>query len=379
MRKLFLFVFSLIFTISAFTFAGEIGDIDLDFCQQGSGIDDAGWILIIKSNQLTLDVIPEKDYDVCMMLTNRWSQKMTFHLGFVDGTLTNDGMQNKACENENWDHDFQNFIKDYDSEITLNAGETVETHATLRVPMDKGWKLYGCATYYEVQSWEGSNDMLQVLVRKANFLDLFVHGDVTVWLWFVAYEDDLAYRYIGDSEFIKIYTDSVTDELRTEIVLINTWSVLLDAQITWTLYGLFWYEQIFLQENKKVLGGSDIAIRNLISWLPFYKGFLKVHYDVSYTPIIDFDWLEIDDEIKATHYLSEEVSLFLYSWFLIVLLLLFLLIIILLIVMKHIHKKHHHLKKELATHKKKSTSKVKTKKVITKKKPVAKKPIKKKK
>jgi len=61
----------------------------------------------------------------------------------------------------------------------LPAGVTLEKQATLRFPSGYNGLIYGCLTYYLSKSNDivtDGNSMFNVLVRKANFVNVLLGG-----------------------------------------------------------------------------------------------------------------------------------------------------------------------------------------------------------
>lgn len=63
-----------------------IGSISVKFCN-----DEA------LTKELNIQATTDKDYEICMQFSNSMNRDITIQYGFVDGVLTNDIFQNKAC------------------------------------------------------------------------------------------------------------------------------------------------------------------------------------------------------------------------------------------------------------------------------------------
>jgi hypothetical protein len=76
-------------------------------------------------------------------------------LNFVDGTITADADQKKACEPETTKANFGQYVTNYPTTVQIQAGETVKIAATATFPAGYAGTAYGCATF---QIDNGSGD-----------------------------------------------------------------------------------------------------------------------------------------------------------------------------------------------------------------------------
>jgi hypothetical protein len=73
-------------------------------------------------------------------------------LNFVDGTITADADQKKACEPESTKTNFGQYVTDYPTTLEIGAGETVKIGAKATFPAGYAGTAYGCATFQIVGS-----------------------------------------------------------------------------------------------------------------------------------------------------------------------------------------------------------------------------------
>ena len=149
----------------------NLGDITLRFCN------DTGAVAGTKT--AVLEVKPEEKQDICMFIENGGANDATIWLNFVDGTITADIDQKKACEPESTKINFGQYIGNYPTIIQIKAGETVKIWATAKFPAGYAGTAYGCATFQIVNAsgsyqWGEETKMFSIISRRANFIDINV-------------------------------------------------------------------------------------------------------------------------------------------------------------------------------------------------------------
>jgi len=81
-----IFLFSLLFFLSSFVFADNIGFIDAKFCNNDKLTDELN--MVTKAGE---------ENNVCIQFSNSFSADLSIDLSFVDAVVTNDSSQNRAC------------------------------------------------------------------------------------------------------------------------------------------------------------------------------------------------------------------------------------------------------------------------------------------
>lgn len=141
----------------------NIQDIDVSFC-------DKYW-----EKSVIYDVSLWKEHDICLNLFNGSNQDVIIKLLFVDGMLTNDQWQNKACGNNDDVDWFGQYVTWYQSTISLKKDETKTNYAYLNLPNDfSGSNIEWCLVYSllsDNSNWSGSV-WFDIVVRKAKFITL---------------------------------------------------------------------------------------------------------------------------------------------------------------------------------------------------------------
>lgn len=297
MKKFLLGMFSLVLLGSfGYVSAGSIGDIQLRFCEEVEV--ETGVTKTQLYKHLTLGLEQGEEKDICMQITNQSKDEMTIKLGFVDGTVTNDSEKNKACKNEGEVEKFGKFMKYDGAPFTLQPGQTVEKHATLQFDASAGGEILGCVTYYQSASLEQqSNDMLKILVRKANFIDVNLSGDISAGLlWLDGTEMSKDYSNNPKIQVIK------GEEKGTYEVIMsfkNIGTVKEAMTLSTDIKQMFRDGALFLEEERDVPANETVSFRKTIDNMPWYGGFVTLTADVSHQAQINFESPDVTPDMKA--------------------------------------------------------------------------------
>jgi len=351
---LFLVWFMSLFFGSIVTASNGIWNVFLQFCQNKEVVIET-WAITSTSimKHLHLDLVWWKDSDVCMQLTNKGSEDITLRLWFVDATVTNDSFKHKACKDEWATTNFWQYVNWPKEVFFLPAWATVEKHATINFPEWFGGDVFGCVTYYQAKEviGSGSADMFKVVVRKANFIDVSVSGNIQLWLEMLDIKQELAFVDLTSNPKIGVFYDESEKNLLVHAWVKNIGTIAQSVIITWTISNAFGYSQNFLFDDTKILPKESLILRNSIDNLPFYKWPFSIDINVSYIPA--FDWQKYTGELTLS-YLEETADFFLMSdvlWW-IVWLFIFLLLILILLKFKRYYVKKRKQKKEIKLNKK---------------------------
>lgn len=156
----------------------NLWDVTLRFCNDTTAV--AG------TKAAVLEVEPEQELDICLYINNDGPTNTTIWLNFVDGTITADADQKKACEPENTKTNFGQYITNYPTTIEIEVGETVQVFAKAKFPAGYAGTAYGCATFQVIDDadvdYEGGEQtqMFTIVSRRANFVDINVMGEYIV-------------------------------------------------------------------------------------------------------------------------------------------------------------------------------------------------------
>jgi hypothetical protein len=284
--------------------ATNLGDIVLAFCSDPSSTTGTKTALF--------NTEPEKESDICMLISNGGPTNTTIALNFVDGTITADEDQKKACEPETTKVNFGQYITDYPTTVQIQAGETIKIWAKAKFPAGYAGTAYGCTTFQIVDSWSTStswdtNKMFTIVTRRASFIDFNVKGEYKVdlraqdasmegsfpWLHSkdVSIVDSLLVGWNNIADVIaqkNPFAVRIGKNLITRSVLVNSGNVWLDLTISshyraW--FGLLDLDQ-GSQEQKLVprqRKSVEFLVQPLARWL---GGPVTVTHTITYKPII---------------------------------------------------------------------------------------------
>lgn len=187
MKKFFLWViFSLLVIVSCYAQTGvEYKDVQLDADKLSEANADLAQIEIDFCDKLwekgiEYTMSPGWSQDVCLKASNVSSQDIEVTIWFVDGTVTNDERQNKACMQQ-WDENvFWRYMTGFESSFIIPASGFVFKHATIQLEKNNTWNINWCLVYYtkSVEMWGGLN--FSVLMRKAKFIDIQIRENIFV-------------------------------------------------------------------------------------------------------------------------------------------------------------------------------------------------------
>lgn len=196
----------------------NLGDLLIRFCNDPD-VAKEWW-----SKELKISATPWSGTDLCIYLVNGGPTDVEVQLWFVDGAITNDAEQKKACQPEASTTQFWQYVKSEWTGFTIPARSTIETHATLTFPEDTAGMVYWCATLKI--AWNPETEWaFQVVSRRANFIDVsvkwllrsslkIVNQEIPAW-WMVHNKDPRFY----------IISNPATKEFFWKIVLKNDWNV----------------------------------------------------------------------------------------------------------------------------------------------------------
>ncbi len=153
----------------------DLSQIEINFC------DKAG------EKGIEYSIAPGWIQDICLQASNISDKDIEIHVEFVDGSITNDQRQNKACLQQWQNKIFWQYVTGFSSSFIVPANNVFFQHAKIYLPKWSQWIIYWCLVYYtkSVEMWGGIN--FSVLMRKAKFIDVKVRENIfikkySVWI-----------------------------------------------------------------------------------------------------------------------------------------------------------------------------------------------------
>lgn len=276
------------------------------FAQQNDAISNL-WDLLIRfcndpeiakewwSKDLKMTATPWTGEDICIYLVNGGPTEVEVELGFVDGTVTNDAEQKKACQPESTISQFGQYVRHDQKKFTLQPKSTVETHAFVTFPQDTAGMVYGCATL-KIVWWESNEGAIQVVSRRANFIDVSVTWVLRSSLKIVNQPAPVGWVVHNQDPRFYIISNPTTKEFFWKIVVKNDGNVAQYVSLQPTTSR--WWKTISHETiSKKVLPNQENEFLIPLTNMPWWKWALSVQADISSTPVLE-EWATWLDATK---------------------------------------------------------------------------------
>ncbi len=207
----------------------DLGDISVAFCNdpdvsQGT-----------KSLQLkTKTGVPT---DICMFLSNKGNQPLKMSINFVDGTVTADSDQKKACQPEGVKTQFGQYVTLEQDTFEIPAQQTIKVNATATFPEGMAGMNYGCVTSQIISDkpTQAEGNMFTIQTRRANFVDVLVDGTVELGVEVVPQGANEIYTNISDNPSVSIYQDLGTKEYVANVTYKNVGNISQEIKVAGTV------------------------------------------------------------------------------------------------------------------------------------------------
>lgn len=305
----------------SFSFAQEsIRDVTLSFCNEGT------WNL---STRYNIMVEPWEKKDVCIYVENKSDQDIKLVYSFPRSVFS--AWWNQLCGNDN---DFARFFESKeDRSLIVPKKSFIMFNEVVNPPVWSIGMFYGCLTYNlwtpEVSAMGGG--MFNMVVRKANFLNLFVGSEDsisnTIQLNPVTWS-----LYSSNKNIWAIINED--GDLIVNFMVKNNGNLTQNVSLSGKLYNPLGFEKPFDITAKKLLPGDEYQASVNLGIVPFYKGLFSVRVSLFGNPVFEFDATGIDEKYKQPIVIKETWSLFIFSWFYVILALIILGLIVKVIVPK---------------------------------------------
>lgn len=252
-----------------------------------------------------------KEEDICMYLSNGWLSPVTIKVNFVDGTITNDSDQKKACQPESTKERFGKYISLPKTEYRLQPQQSLEVHATAEFPVSYAGMAYGCVTYQAVGENEATNWMFSVLTRKANFIDILVEGKIELWL---SIKDQTRDDNLWKSSQLLIFKDLADGLYKAQLFVTNDGNIAQQVTISGSVAVRF-KDFVLPEQSKKVLPGDSVDFMYVLDdYIPRYEGAITTNIDLTNTPVFEFESDQITDEMRTSNTQTISSSFVIAPW-----------------------------------------------------------------
>lgn len=284
-----------------FVQAQSLWDIDLRFCEN------------YQEKQVDIVTNSDQDTNICVLYKNNADTDVTLNIGFVDGIVNSSWWKSCGIPSDP-NLNFAQFVKDYDTELTIPAHEEIKQHYTIHYPAGFSWLSHGCITYdIKKKDSERAGWMITLVFRKTFSIDILV--------WWSQVKTNLSIKNLSVSG------DEVSQQILLE--LINGWNTDQDISLTWEISNWFGYKQDFSITGTKISASDDITVSSTNITIPSYKWLFFIKSNLKNIPVFDFDItntkLQTEYSLPGTTIISNVIILWnrLYivlSWIVILLL-----------------------------------------------------------
>ena len=280
---------------ATFAFAQDLWWVSVRFCNNDE-----------ETKNLNLILESGVEWEICIDFFNESSEDVTIKYGFVDGVVTADEYKNKACENEWTVEKFGQYVSQVTDTISIPALTSVRQKATITFPAWLSWIVNWCLTYYV---WganvENSDSMFNVLVRKAQFIDVSVDWN---------FKRNLQ---LANTNPLKYVYDKATKSYNIELSLLNKWNISEFVTVAWTISNKFWFNVDVVSDEQRILPDDVETIVFNVCRLPWYKMRYNVDLSVISNPQFDFSLDFVPDELEGPMEIALSLSVFVFPWILV--------------------------------------------------------------
>lgn len=291
MKKWIFWVMAWVAVLPMVSFAQNIGDIDVSFCNS--------WI----ENDSYFTSVTEagKTENVCVNIKNTSQNPVSLHIDFVDGAISD--QWNSVCFAPDYlQKEFSKYISSFETDVDLQWGETVQKEYELQYPIWFSGLSHGCISYY-INSDENNEGGVSMIFRKVNRIDVLV--------WWTEVSSRIKINNI-------FYTWSV-DSNKLWFNIENNGNIDQEVTITWYVNWRFKYSESFDLWSFILRAGESVLVYSNELHIPWYKGRFSAKSFISNEPSIDFSIAHsniYDNEYSVAGTVLLNVPFFLWNrWF----------------------------------------------------------------
>ncbi len=311
-----LFISSSVFAQSSLpTETTDIKEIKARYCNDPEKSD-------VKS--LFLDAKIDEKEVICIDFINTSNKTADIGINFVDGTVTNDESQNKACLPETEKTNFWQYVSNYPEHVTIKPNSAQRVFVDLLYTGGFAGTSYGCLTFHSLNNAMSNEGMFNVFSRVGSFIDVFVEGDFTIALISNPIESEF-YDNLTHNPNFSIYrmSDKRSDFFKKDFWTYKArWDITNTGNIAVTGHvNLTWNDWYILKGEKNTTDQIFVPkqTRSFETVLPWYTTWLlwgptTVQGSVRYEAI--YLWSYAETAPQETFVLTDMTDHFFSPWFL---------------------------------------------------------------
>ncbi len=295
----------------------DIREVKVRYCNNPDNTD---------QKSLFIDVTIDEKSVICIDFINTSKKTAKIGINFVDGAITDDIDQKKACLTEWETTNFWQYVSNYPKTLEIKAESVKRVFVDL---LYSGWfagTSYGCLTYHALGDTGNqkniNNSMFNVFARVGSFIDAFVVWDFKIKLITTPIVSEF-YKNIWKNPNFIIYREWSWKEwfwkksfwnYKAKVDIINTGNI----AVTWNT-NITWETWFILKNTIKI--NNQIFIPNQVRSfeinLPWYIvrflwGNLKVSAHINYEAIYLGSYAEIAP--KEVFTLVDSTKVFFFPW-----------------------------------------------------------------
>ena len=325
MKKVLFSIFMLFITVSSVSAqenitnqeTTDIREVKVRYCNDPANTD---------QRSLFIDAEIDKKSVICIDFINTARKTAKIGMSFVDGTITDDVDQKKACLAEWEKTNFWQYVSNYPEKLEIAPNSVKRVFVDLLYSGGFAGTSYGCLTYHALgdtgtqQNMNGT--MFNVFSRVGSFIDAFVAGEFNIKLITTPIVSDF-YTNIWDNPNFIVYKEWSWKEgfwkssfwnYKAKIDVTNTGNIAVtgDVQITWK-------DRYILQDTTTL--NDQIFLpnqtRSFEVTLPWYTvrllwGVVNVSAHIEYEPI--YLWTYALTAPKEVFMLDDSTSVIFFPW-----------------------------------------------------------------
>jgi len=284
MKKILTLSILTLITLSTFTTAQNIGDIQASFCNP-------------EQSEKEIDLVTKAslDTDICINFSNNSLQDTTVSIDFTDWVIT--PTWESACFSaEKPKPNFGQYIESYNTKLAIPGNSTIKQHFKINYPVWYSWVSHGCLGY-SIDNTKNIAWWISMIFRKTHTIDILVG-----WTEISSKLTIQNAKYSGNQLIFTVE---------------NQWNITQNISITGTISNLIWYKQAFNTESTDIQANSETIITTSKLMLPQYKWFFSINSNIYYHPKFNFDITNhnIDTQYTTPGTVSIFKLLILRNWY----------------------------------------------------------------
>ena len=314
MKKWFWLIGLVLAMCPMFSFGQNIWDIDISFCNS--------WIE--NNNYFTLVTEAGRIDNLCVNIKNYSWKPVSLHIDFVDGAISDQG--NSVCFAPDYPQkEFSKYISQFDTDVDLQAGESIQKNYELKYPIWFSWLSHGCISYY-INSDKNNEGGVSMVFRKVNRID------VLVWWTEVA----------SKIKIMDVFNTWDDASQRLWFKIENDGNIDQEVTITWVISWWFKYDEPFDLWSFVLKAGESVVVYTNELHIPWYKWRFYANSYISNEPSVDFSIAHSNiysNEYSVAGTIFVQFPFFLWNWLFIALIILVLVLAIAVVMKIVISKK----------------------------------------